>query len=61
MNENFGSVLKALRRENQGGTIEIGSMYGPPYGAVTTGRESSSNTGSDTDSGGREDRRCAKK
>ena len=60
-NKNFGGVLGALRRKHQGGTIGTVRMDGPPAVASTTVTASSLDAGSDTDSGGREERRSTKK
>ena len=57
MNENFDGVLKASRRDHQGGTTGTGGAKGPTTNASSNVTASSSDTGPDMDSKGREERR----
>ena len=61
MNENFDGVLKASRRDHQGGTTGTGGENGPTTAASSTVTASSSDTGPDMNSRGREERRQQKK
>ena len=62
MNKNFGGVLEALRGEHEGGTTGMDGMDVPTTAAtVATVTTYSYDSGSDPDSGGREERRHTKK
>ena len=60
-NNNFGGILKALRREHQGDMVGMGSMEIPPATATATVTSSSYDSGYNTDSGGRDEKRRANK
>ena len=59
-NNIFGGVLEALGRYHQGGTMGMGRMDGTTTAATSAVTAYSYNSGSDPDSGGREERRCTK-
>ena len=50
-NDNFGSVLKLLRREHKWGTMGMDGTDVPPTASTTTVTASSSEAGSNTDPG----------
>ena len=47
-NNNFGGVIKVLRREHQGGKMDTGGTGGTSAATTATVMVSSSNAGSDT-------------